>query len=107
MKVAVIEIQFRHGSDLEPQVRVETPRLGNHVGGQIDTDNVESDVGEHARRRAGAAADVGDNAMALHQSGEPCQHCAVERLVVEMTVKALGVHRGGAVVAVARMLQKV
>src|SRR5262249_29637685 len=77
-----------------------------HVGGQVDTDDVESDVREDARRRTGAAANVGDDAVAGDQSGEPGQHRAVQRPAVQVVVEPFGVGGGGEVVTLTRVFQE-
>jgi hypothetical protein len=66
IQLTIVEVQGRHEPHLKAQVGVETLRLVDHVGGQVDTDNVEPEIGQYARRRTGAAANVGDDTMAFH-----------------------------------------
>src|SRR5690242_5423854 len=95
----VVEVQTRHGPDLNVQVGIEPSGGGNHVGGQVDTDDVHPDVRQNARRCTRAAADVGNDRIGAGQSGEAGQHRAIQRLVVQVVVKPFGVFGCGEVVA--------
>jgi hypothetical protein len=85
--------QVQHGRLQEAQVRVSLARDGNHLPGDVDSDDIGMPVRQEPGHMPRAAADIGKHSLP-GQVAQGRQQSPVERLVTELAGELVGVRAG-------------